>query len=140
MVALSFKRHFVEPIRMGLGLVGIHPNLTPKRHTIRSERADRRRPKPGDLLQLYCGMRTKQCFLIGEARCTDVSDIALLFDEDAVVTRGIKAIVPHELDAFARRDGFPDWSALKHFWREKHPSATSEFRGVIIMWEPKESK
>ncbi|MEJ0016825.1 MAG: ASCH domain-containing protein [Acetobacteraceae bacterium] len=46
MVAYSFKRDFAAPILAGI-----------KRQTIRADR--RRHARPGEVLQLYTGMRTK---------------------------------------------------------------------------------
>ncbi len=46
MVAYSFNPRFIEPIRQGL-----------KTQTIRSY-SEARQPRPGQLLQLYTGMRT----------------------------------------------------------------------------------
>lgn len=45
MVAYSFQKRFVEPIRSGR-----------KRQTIRADR--KRHARPGEVLQLYSGMRT----------------------------------------------------------------------------------
>lgn len=144
MVALSFKRRFVEPIRVGLMrdeyLIALAP-FYPKRQTIRAERKDGRRPKEGETLQLYCGMRTRQCFLIGKARCLFSCDITLLFDDDpemeGVVSPGFGLAQwgYNSLDAFAQGDGFKDWQELKSFWAAEHPTIR-EFVGVITFWEP----
>lgn len=75
MVAYSFKAQFVEPIRAGLGLP-TEPQIRPKRQTIRADR--KRHARPGEELQLYRGMRTRQCFLIGRAACTEVTKIRII--------------------------------------------------------------
>jgi len=56
MVAYSFKAQFREPILAGT-----------KRQTIRADR--KRHARLGEALQLYTGMRTRQCKLIGRATC-----------------------------------------------------------------------
>lgn len=148
MVAYSFKRRFVEPIRWGLGL-GLDLSAatakigTPKRQTIRGKRA--RHARPDEELQLYCAMRTKSCFLIGRAQCTDTMGISLYFHRPG--NRGILrndsvrcAATGYlrrakQLDAFARSDGFEDWNAMRAFWDEEH-DGIREFEGHIIFWEP----
>jgi hypothetical protein len=65
-VAYSFQRRFVAPILAGT-----------KRQTIRAER--KRHARPGEVVSLYHGMRTRQCFLIAQAPCVDVQPIRLQF-------------------------------------------------------------
>lgn len=60
MVAYSFKSGFVPAIR-----------ARTKRQTIRLPRP--RHARPGEMLQTYCGMRTKSCFrIIPDPRCIGV--------------------------------------------------------------------
>lgn len=134
MVAYSFKRRFVDPIRRGLvSAYQDQHGILPKRQTIRADR--RRHARPGEEVQLYCGMRTKGCFLIGRARCIDVQSIRLR-RLDRLVKIGDRPQLRRlfELDAFARADGFADWHDLTEFWRDEH--AGQNFVGVIIFWEP----
>ena len=70
MVAYSFRPRFIEPILGGR-----------KRQTIRAI-GRRRHARPGDPLQLYAGMRTRNCRLIGRAICIDVVEVGLRFAED----------------------------------------------------------
>lgn len=150
MVAYSFKRRFVEPIKVGLGLIvptTREEQKTPKRQTIRAE-GKRRHARPGETLQLYSGMRTKQCFKIGDARCTNVRPIRIRFGSleefDLVEIAGEKpfgdrASDIHKLDAFSYRDGFASWDALSQFWDEEHDGIAMKggsFNGVLIEWEP----
>lgn len=124
MVAYSFRPRFVDPIRAGT-----------KRQTIRPER--KRHARPGEGLQLYTGMRTRQCKLIGRAICEDVRAVTLLFSHE-VAAEGVIAPSLHVaggLEAFAQRDGFASWADLKAFWRENHPGI-DEFTGVLISWGP----
>lgn len=158
MVAYSFKRRFVAPIQAGLGILpgipkvhhgeSIGPSARsvveylpatapphPKRQTIRAHR--RRHARPGEELQLYCGQRTKGCFLIGKARCVGAESIRLLFGRrtDVIINRVPINPTDANLDKFARADGFADWNALREFWSEEH-GAIERFDGVIIYWEP----
>lgn len=130
MVAYSFCKRFVAPI-----LRGLHPEdgvADMKMQTIRADR--RRHARPGEELQLYCGMRTKSCFLIGRATCTEVRDIAMDPSNDWFAVDHVMS-QPSDLDAFARRDGFVDWDDMRKFWREGHPGV-DHFAGVLIMWRP----
>lgn len=125
MVAYSCKRQFEGSICSGT-----------KRHTIRGER--KRHARKGEILQLYTGMRTRQCRLIGTARCTDIRPITIIFDDtdpraERVIIAGIR--LDDDLDNFARSDGFGSWLELKAFWRANHPRISNQFDGVIISWD-----
>lgn len=123
MVAYSFKRRFVDPIRAGT-----------KRQTIRADR--KRHARAGEELQLYSGMRTRECELIGRAICEDVVPITLLFNDQDPEAEGVILPgfgFPGGLEGFARADGFDSWAALKQFWRDNHPGV-DEFTGVLITW------
>lgn len=124
MVAYSFKTRFVEPILAGT-----------KRQTIRAQRTGRsRHAHPGEELQLFTAMRTKQCRLIGRVACQDVSKIKLVFyGQDAVIMHDTEITTPKALDVFARSDGFKDWDMLKAFWFHEH-GTVDEFIGVRILW------
>jgi hypothetical protein len=147
LVAYSFNKRFIEPIRVGLGIkVQTLVAPAPKRQTIRAF-GKRRHARPGETLQLYSGMRTKQCQSIGVARCTGVDGILLKWSEwrsfltfDLVETdpgrwRRVGATKPIEdLDLFARGDGFTDFDDMARFWQDNHGPAT--FEGALILWEP----
>lgn len=139
MVAYSFKKRFVDPIRVGLGLpvLGAYYGGTPKRQTIRAV-GKRRHARPGEILQLYTAMRTKQCEKIGDARCTEVPAIYIGFGtkKDVVRIFGSELIeyTGSSLDDFARADGFPDWDDLRRFWDKNHPGV-NDFHGVMPQWE-----
>lgn len=119
MVAYSFKARFAEPILAGS-----------KRHTIRAER--KRHAREGEELQLYTGMRTRQCRLLGRSVCIGVFPVMLSFFPgfEYFVTPGR----PREsIDEFARSDGFADWAELRAFWAANHPGI-DEFHGHLIAW------
>lgn len=121
MVAYSFRPRFVEPIRSGT-----------KRQTIRADR--KRHARPGETLQLYTGMRTRRCHLIGTSQCLAISTIFIHAAEDWVVEAG-DLIALAGLDIFAQSDGFADWADMRTFWSREHPEAKAQrFPGVLIRW------
>jgi hypothetical protein len=122
MVAYSFQRRFVEPILYGS-----------KRQTVRAHRA--RHARPGEQLQLYTGMRTRQCRLIAVGRCFTVEPIFLSMGGTVVLGTGTPRRRQVDCEAFARRDGFRDWDDLVAFWAEQHKGCF-DFSGVLICWEP----
>jgi hypothetical protein len=136
--AYSFNARFIEPIILGT-----------KRQTIRAERSGRsRHARPADTLQLYTGMRTKHCRLIGRAICVGISSISLtihadggevILDNDAqrlVRTTCSTLETMDSLDAFAVSDGFVSWSDFCYFWENNHPQVrkTPTWKGVLIRW------
>ena len=120
MVAYSFKQQFREPIVAGT-----------KRQTIRKDR--KRHARQGEELQLYTGMRTRQCALIGRAVCIAAAPIHIHV-EDGCAFCEHPGIIPETMDAFAQADGFTDWPAMRAFWRHEHPDKPV-FSGVIIRWK-----
>lgn len=129
MVAYSFRSRFVEPIRLG------H-----KQHTIRNDR--KRHAEPGETLQLYTAMRTRQCRLIGTATCYFVCQITIDFVHLRVDRAGEILQTREERDRFAVSDGFNNWTDLMQWWREDRTNRTTHrnhspmqtFSGVIIEW------
>lgn len=144
MTAYSFQRQFVAPICLGLGR-DVPPGFEvgsglaeqePKLQTIRAV-GKRHHAPVGGHLQLYYGMRTKKCFQIGVARCWNVSPIKIHFGvvggrEPPWVTIDDGPV--DDLDAFARKDGFPAWSELDEFWSIHHPGV-HDFAGLLFRWE-----
>lgn len=127
MVAYSFNPRFIEPIRQGL-----------KTQTIR---ADGLRPhaRPGQLLQLYSGMRTAHCIrILPDTPCLAVMRVEIIFDlgQRPLIGRITTDGVPvRDRDAFALRDGFSDIEDMSAFWRDHHPQvAAGGFTGTLIEW------
>lgn len=128
MVAYSFKTRFAAPILAGT-----------KRQTIRADR--KRHARPGEELQLYTGMRTKHCKLIGRAACVGVYPITIGLDAPLIgethiqIRRGdlTESFWGGSLDGFARWDGFKDWADMRAFWKAEHPGA-DKFQGMLITW------
>lgn len=148
MTALSFKKQFVEPIRRGL--VSAYPDLAglrPKRQTIRAGEIaaisipearsvkGRLLARPGEIISLYCGMRTQHCFKIADVRCVSLHAIHIEVEASRIIVDG-KRVSPTGLTPFARQDGFEDWKAMALFWYGEHHATMNDFKGVLIRWEP----
>ena len=135
MVAYSFKQRFIRRIETGLGIrtdedfTLLHPAKT---QTIRAE-GKRRHAKPGEVLQLYYGMRTRQCKLIGVAKCVEVLPI-IIWDTFAIIVDG-KVLTARQIKKFASADGFDDLDDMRLFWKAEH-GAFEKFEGRLIKWEP----
>lgn len=119
MVAYSFKSRFSPPITAGT-----------KRQTIRADR--KRHARQGEILQLYTGMRTRSCRLIGTATCKSVEPIHLtLSPVGRVEIAGFQW--DRSLDEFAQADGFMKWDDLLRFWELNHDDSPI-FSGVLVRW------
>lgn len=150
MVAYSFQQQFVAPIQAGA-----------KRQTIRSHRA--RHARPDEMIQIYCGMRTKHCFkIIPDVRCTRLDDVRIdlralasepepkstaALEEAAsrvsLFVNGIPLTLAAQRDGLAVADGFggsrwrfgvSPFAAMVLFWMGSHGAIN--FEGVMISWEP----
>lgn len=132
MVAYSFKKQFVQPIRVGLSSISLSFDCPPKCQTIRANR--KRHARVGEELQLYCGMRTKHCYLIGRSRCTAVSRIIIWTSTMAIMIAG-KLLTARQIGAFVKADGFASVHDMNQFWNENHPGV-DKFEGMLIEWEP----
>lgn len=135
MVAYSFKKQFGPPILAGT-----------KAQTIRAERTGKgRHVRPGELVQLYTGMRSKHCRRLGEALCLEVAPVrielprarrvpeVMIFTPEGDLARHV--LTARALTAFARADGFRDFDELHAFWAKEHPGVDT-FHGVLIRWQP----
>jgi hypothetical protein len=156
MVAYSFQREFVQPIRERV-----------KTLTIRAHRRGRgRHSLPGERMQLYVGMRTRRCEkIIPDPVCVGLADIRIDLrglagsehppKEDHALNAlagrvelwvdGKQIVLQAMRDAFALLDGFgdmefrasgqpmPPFTAMVTFWMSTHGPAL--FEGVCIHWE-----
>jgi len=129
MVAYSFRPRFVDPIVAGLEPGPLLPGM--KRQTVRAPRV--RHARPGEVVQLYTGMRTRSCKHLGNALCIAVEPIVLSFEG-----RGSLSFVNDrmtcDLNDFAMSDGFRDWADLTAFWAAEH-DGISRFEGMLIRWK-----
>lgn len=120
-MAYSFRPQFVAPIQAGT-----------KAQTIRADR--KRHAREGEALQLYTGMRTRSCRLIGRAVCAGVQPITIDVRDRPVIVLPDRELRPLAgIDDFARLDGFEDWHAMRRFWEKHHPGSPM-FSGVLITW------
>ena len=126
MPAYNFHKRFAADVEAGR-----------KRQTIRRKR--KRPTKPGDVLYLYTGQRTKQCRKLGEAVCESVVPILImglynitLYPEDNERRR---ALGGPEIDRLALDDGFASASGLERFFWKELP-----FKGEIVRWEAREAQ
>ena len=111
-MTINFKREFTQKIKAGT-----------KTSTIRESN----RYKPGQKLQLYCGMRTKACFKIKEVLCTRVRPVTLT---------PTSVQVDHEFvdkEQIARKDGFETYQDM-WLWFSRMYSG-SVFCGWLIEWK-----
>jgi hypothetical protein len=122
MVAYSFDKRFAPVIIAGA-----------KQQTIRARR--KRHARPGEALQLYTGMRTRQCVkIIVDPVCESASSISIWFsdvpEENSLIIDGVD--YDGDLNDFARADGFANWPEMRAFWERHHD--TVYFEGVLIRW------
>jgi len=115
-VALNFSPQFAGMVEVGR-----------KKQTIR----EKARAKPGDMLQLYVGQRTKECRRLGWALCRDVIPLALTkrgveFEFDTPVERW-------QSDEVARLDGFESYAEMWSWFSGRYKK--DRFTGHIIQWD-----
>lgn len=126
MVAYSFKAQFAAPILAGT-----------KRQTIRATR--KRHACSGETLQLFTGMRTRFCRLIGTATCSAVFPITMIFPNGPIECGTLNPDAAlwtwhaDKLDDFAIQDGFCDFAAMRAFWADEYPGVDL-FTGVLVQW------
>lgn len=121
MPLINFKKQFVEMI--------INHK---KRQTIRKVR--KRAIKRGDTLYLYTGVRTKNCKFLLRTICSDTFPIeinryAIIIHKDYFTSSRIST--EHELNEFARQDGFDSFLAMLNFFKEEYELP---FHGILIKW------
>lgn len=132
MVALNFKAQFADDVEEGR-----------KRRSIRAPRKDGRDPKPGDVLQLYTGMRQKGCRKLGAAKVVRVRPVEIshtgvaldgrkLYAGDTPAYLGGPAPCDYDGD-FARADGFDTFTDMVEFFEREHGLP---FKGLLIEWRP----
>lgn len=116
MVAFNFAPEFVPLILSG-----------EKRQTIRQTA----RAKKGDKLQLYTGLRTKNCTKLMDTVCRAASYCAV---RKTGLTLGDTRLFPRDMDQFARADGFPNYEAMVAWFSTQY--GDGEFVGVVHAWTP----
>jgi len=115
---LGFQKQFVDKILSG-----------EKRQTIR---ARRKYPiKVGDKLQLYYGLRTKQCKKIMDARCKQTHDIEIKSDGTIFINN---FLLNATYDPIAKADGFNNYNEMYNWFCKNHNLKKENFIGNIICW------
>ncbi len=115
MPAFNFQKQFADAVERG-----------EKCQTIRAERVDGRLPtKPGDIIALYTGMRTKACRKLGEGECVAVETIR-------ITRRGVSVDCRRQdAERMAHADGFEDAAAMRAWFEKIHGLP---FMGHLIRW------
>jgi len=128
MPAYSFKERFVTMILTGK-----------KNQTIRKKRKGQ--AKPGSILYLYYGLRTKWCRKLKEVICLCIEEI-IITEKEAVFING-KKLTKNEKDLLAYNDGFRNeeinlperytgcFNIMFRWWNQTHKLP---FKGDIIYW------
>ena len=126
MVAYNFKSQFSTQVEDGT-----------KKQTIR-QRGKKKPPNVGDELQLYTGMRTKNCRLLRRSKCTSVEVIEILSLFIAVLigtpsgdTYYYIRLTDSAMEKYAKDDGFESVDAFFNFF----DSNGGGFSGFLIRWQ-----
>jgi len=120
MPAINFKKEFAEKILSG-----------EKKQTIRALRKDGRNPRPGQVLYLFTGMRTKSCRRLGDAVCKSVTPITI--DSYEINLNCIRLSFA-DANKLIEADGFGDEDDFYNFFRKNHGLP---FWGLLIKWRLK---
>jgi hypothetical protein len=119
MPLLGFKKRYVEPIQLGT-----------KIHTFRAER--KHPVKRGDLLYLYCGLRTKNCFRILPNAQPCVRVELMTISRWSVKIAG-SIVFAEQCEVLARNDGFSSFAEMMTFFEDRLP-----INGQLIFWKEPE--
>jgi hypothetical protein len=150
MPLLGFESRFAAAVENGVAAAhrrdALHPEVRPKRQTIRARRADGRDPKPGDTLYLYVGLRTKRVRKLGEVRCRRVERLRIAACRARVGRSGASGsftcsvaqpgcratrLDDAQLRRLARADGFENVEEFVAFFERRHGLP---FDGYLIRW------
>jgi hypothetical protein len=121
MAAYNFQKRFAPMIESGA-----------KRSTIRKRRANGYIPRPGDVLTLYYGLRTKHCKLIRKVAVTEVLPIVVHAGNGCVdvVLEGNR-LTDAGVSALARSDGFKDVREFSAFFEHAYGP---DLQAYLIRW------
>jgi hypothetical protein len=127
MVAYNFQAQFVADVESGK-----------KTQTIR-EHGKKQPPKVGDELQLYTGMRTKNCRLLRRAKCTSLEVIEIrshfrhvLIGTPSGDTYQFNRLTDGVIEKFAKADGFESVDAFFKYFESG--GIGNYFSGFLIRW------
>ena len=119
MVAYSFKPQFAPLVESGQKCQTIRGNR--KRHAL-----------PRGQVQLYTGMRTKQCRHLRTATCLSVEPIRI--EPVNSVTLAGQQLNQQQVNDLAIADGFASADEFVQFFQDNYGLP---FEGVLIKWEEK---
>lgn len=123
---LGFKKQFVHPIQSGT-----------KIFTMRKRR--KVRPKLGETLHMYTGLRTKKCELITNKKCLVSIQNARVLIEETVTGYTVRVYVDGrhlsemELRHFAMNDGFQSVEQFCRYWLQIPGKKTLKKRTAALM-------
>jgi hypothetical protein len=125
---LGFKKRFVKPVECGS-----------KIHTFRNKR--KVRPKVGETIHMYTGLRTKQCSkILGEYIFKSSQPIRMtirLNDTGFILKLKIgdkHRWILEELETMAINDGFENLYCFVNYWTDGFNKRKVAFSGECIHW------
>jgi hypothetical protein len=122
MPAYNFKSRFAAKVQSG-----------EKLHTIRARRKDGHRPRPGQPMHAYCGLRTKKTELLLLSTVSKVESIRI--DTEGHIRIGdigdSRVLAYEEVEALAKADGFDSPEEFVAFFKDTHGLP---FIGDLIHW------
>ena len=128
MVAYNFQKQFADDVESGK-----------KTQTIRKH-GKKSPPSVGCRIQLYTGMRTKNCRLLGTPVCTSVEVIEIrshfkhvLIGTPSGDTYQFNRLTDGTIEKLAKDDGF---SSVEAFFEYFKTARGDYFNGILIRWEP----
>lgn len=118
----NFKAQFVPAVESGA-----------KRQTIRREKPDGRRPRPGDSVRFYAGLRTKNVRKIGEALAIGSLAVQMDYQSGSITIDSIKLPYSAALQ-FAQEDGFDTVFDMLQWFKAMYQG--EQFEGYCVKWQP----
>ena len=79
-----------------------------------------KRCNPGDTMQLFTGLRTKNCVKFAEAECTAVRCITISHDGYCFLGEDSRIRDLDLLQDMAEQEGFRDWADMVRFFQLTH--------------------
>lgn len=117
MVAIGFKKAFAPDVE-----------ARRKKQSIRANN----RFRVGQRLQLYTGMRTRQCRKLSAEDPVITSVESVVVDEDFISVGG-KILDYVDRARMAVADGFADWAAFEAFFENSEQGLP--FHGHLVKWD-----
>jgi hypothetical protein len=117
-MTFNFQARFVPLIESGQ-----------KGSTIRAYRSDGKVCRPGEVMHLFTGMRTKQCRKIGDRVCLNARPIVI--HADGTVWVDVLFLTRRLLNKVAITDGFANADDMLAWFRQNHKLP---FMGHLYTW------